>query len=765
MNRTRSSWELGRLLLLELAACAASGVIIYYLWANLGLPDLAPDEYFSGQGARPARLRLFASLFLPASFGLPSLALAGLGWLMPNHLRGRGILSKSLKLDAATFLLLPVTILIPLLGSHLGDWFLAMGICILGMSLFKGCILLDLLWKAFLRPEARPDGRLSVRARAAVVLALSVPLILASAWVDQSVSAAGDETGYLLLANSLGFHGSTNLETTVQNEEYKRFYWGRWSGDLAMSIDRIQSRLYPLAAAPFFRLMSRPGLLFFQAALLAFLALLVFVWLEGAGIRAGPAAVSVGLCLFSAPVLMLSQMAYPDTLGMVAMALGLNWIRSLKKRPLAVMAALSAVALFLLLLKVRLFPLGAGLLLAGAVQLAAMRWGTAKVLPALLGLAAAALALAVFLPAEYWPASLWQHRHLVELWLVREPGWATGLGVFFKGVLLDQTFGILPVAPVFLLAIAGLGLGVRLFPARAAQVLIPAAIYIGLLAVLRWFQWYGGFASPGRYLAMCLPFAALFMAPVVQAFSRPGWRMLVAVPALLSLGYSWLLCLLPALRFSRVQGTNPVVAKLESLLGLDLFHLLPSTLGYSPLFNWWLAAALISALALGWLAWRLYPRTALADRSAAPDAVTGLGSALAVGVMAALFLMAASHLPSKVREAETMDFKGGALFAEYARPDTWRGVSLLHGGFVEGSFYFPGGEARLGVKAYNETPGTLVAYVDGRRAGETSFTHRGAPAFIELGRVNRGRHLVRLELDSCLERKCFMLIDRVDLLY
>ena len=91
-------------------------------------------------------------------------------------------------------------------------------------------------------------------------------------------------------------------------------------------------------------------------------------------------------------------------------------------------------------------------------------------------------------------------------------------------------------------------------------------------------------------------------------------------------------------------------------------------------------------------------------------------------------------------------------------------MSLLHGGFVEGSFFFPGGEARLAIKAYNHFPGTLVAYVDGRRVGEADFTYRGKRALINLGKVSRGRHKVRLELESCLERKCFMFIDRIDLL-
>ena len=666
MKPTGRYWKLGRLTLLEIAACAASGAIIYYLWANLGLPDSPPVEYFSGQWARPGRLRLFASLFLPAAFGLPSVALAFMGYLLPSSDRGRDILSGSLRLDAASYLLLPVTILIPLLGNLLGDWFLAMGLCILAMALFKGCILLELLWKGFLSPVARQGGPLGMRGRVAVVVALSAPLMLASAWVDQAQPAAGDEIGYLLLANSLGFHGTTNLDSTLKNREYRGFFWGSWSDDLASSTDRVQSSLYPLAAAPFYRLMGRPGLLFFHAVLLAFLALLLFMWLEQAGIRAGPAAVSVGLCLFSAPVFMLSQTAYPDILGMVILALGLYWLGALQKRPLAVMGALAAIMLCLFMLDDRLFPLGAGLLLAGVLQLAAARWGIKTAAAILLALFAASVATGVFLPRAYWPDSLWQHRLMAENWLIGEPGWAAALSIFFKGVLLDQTFGLLPAAPVFMLAFAGLGLGMKLFPIRAMHVLIPSAVYLGLLAMLRWPHWYGGVVPPGRYLAMCLPFAALFMAPVVQAFSRPGWRMLVAVPAVFSMGYSCFLCLLPALRFSRVVGTNPLAAKVESLLGLEVFHLLPSTLGYSPLFYHWLAAALISALVLGWLAWKQYPRFAGGVMAPAPDAATGLGAALTAGFLAAVFLFTASHIPSRVREAETMSFKGGTLFAEYS---------------------------------------------------------------------------------------------------
>ena len=83
------------------------------------------------------------------------------------------------------------------------------------------------------------------------------------------------------------------------------------------------------------------------------------------------------------------------------------------------------------------------------------------------------------------------------------------------GLLFDQQFGVLPFAPVFLCALAGLWVLMRRLPRLAAELLIVTAPYVLLVGAYQ--MWWGGNSSPGRFivpvlLPMAVPAAAWFHA-------------------------------------------------------------------------------------------------------------------------------------------------------------------------------------------------------------------------------------------------------------
>jgi len=102
-----------------------------------------------------------------------------------------------------------------------------------------------------------------------------------------------------------------------------------------------------------------------------------------------------------------------------------------------------------------------------------------------------------------------------------------------------------------------------------------------------------------------LPPAALFMAPVLAALSRPWWRLAWWLPAAMGLIYTWLLTLMPWLRLALPGTPNPLLQGLGRRLGLNLGRALPSGFGAWPEVLPATCVALALAAFYAVCAWRL----------------------------------------------------------------------------------------------------------------------------------------------------------------
>ena len=92
------------------------------------------------------------------------------------------------------------------------------------------------------------------------------------------------------------------------------------------------------------------------------------------------------------------------------------------------------------------------------------------------------------------------------------------------GLLLDSTFGLLPHAPAYLLALVGLwAFARRPFWSAWPYGLVGAAV---LLPVLFWRMWWGGQCPPARFLVPLVPLLALAVAWAAQGPVRGllRWR-------------------------------------------------------------------------------------------------------------------------------------------------------------------------------------------------------------------------------------------------
>jgi hypothetical protein len=128
------------------------------------------------------------------------------------------------------------------------------------------------------------------------------------------------------------------------------------------------------------------------------------------------------------------------------------------------------------------------------------------ILVAALVLSAAALALWHFhLYGFFDPRRVYGRRPELSL---------AGLPEGLQGLLLDQEFGLLAYAPVFVLAVPGLFLlarGSRRLAAASAALLLVVILTAG-----SWPMWRGGFNPPARFLVPVVPVLALCVAAALR---------------------------------------------------------------------------------------------------------------------------------------------------------------------------------------------------------------------------------------------------------
>jgi hypothetical protein len=214
------------------------------------------------------------------------------------------------------------------------------------------------------------------------------------------------------------------------------------------------------------------------------------------------------------------------------------------------------------------------------------------------------------------------------------------------GLFLDRSFGLLPIAPVFLLALAGLPEVLR---RRAAwpHALVGLAV---LAPLLSWRMWWGGQCPPARFLVPMLPFLVVALA-LRLAQARTGlarwWPGLFLTGAILSA----VAVAEPAARLLLNRGNRPTRLWAALSDGVPIGNYLP-TLTHASSRDAQLALVWLVALGLLLALDRLAERRPRVDRAfssfaVAVAAVLLLGAVidLSVGPPAAAAPLAAPEPP------------------------------------------------------------------------------------------------------------------------
>jgi hypothetical protein len=376
---------------------------------------------------------------------------------------------------------------------------------------------------------------------------------------------SGDEPHYLLMAQSLWADGDLDLRNNFASEDYLDYTPGPVRPHYGAP--RRDGRPYPAHSpglpavlAPVYALAGRPGCV----VLLALCGAAVAARTSALARRLGGShemAFCSWLAALGPPVLFYSFHVYTEVPSALASLVALELL--LAPIPTVATGVLAALAASLLpWLHLKMLPASAALGLLGLVLLK----GRARMAFAVMSAVMAAgyglyfqiifgnpSPLAVYggIPADVSASS----------------------GQALLGLGLDRSFGLLPHAPLFLLALPGLSALAARWRATWPVLLVAAAT---LAPALTWRMWWGGQCPPARFLVPLVPVLAL-AAALVAAGPRRGlarWRVPLGLLgfglALLAIADPGALLLLnranrPTRLWAALSGDVPVGRYLPSL--------------------------------------------------------------------------------------------------------------------------------------------------------------------------------------------------------
>jgi hypothetical protein len=388
----------------------------------------------------------------------------------------------------------------------------------------------------------------------------------------------GDEPYYLLTTHSLVVDGDVSLGENHRNRDYRLFYPGVLPGRATVGADGI--KVLPahglglsLFLVPFYFL----GYHFFPAFLVPFLRLILctvaslcvyFLLALGNSLGNSPDSkllVVAGISL-SSPFLFYSNLFYPEIFALLSILIALQEFLEMDRHPLRstfILALIPAVLVWFhpkylilafLILLISFFRFG---------RLAQKRAGSSKIFIPILYLLLSLVAMFCFfwfLHSRYgsWSPDIiyaGDRKDTGMLESLRQEGARRFLimGKIFIGIWVDQRFGILPYAPLYLAAIPA---GFWIVKSRRTEA-IPALILFGAHSVvLSWSAPLGGFAPPSRHFVVMIPFLALLVFVVIEQWNR--WQKVLFFSLEL---VGWFIALLMLVQyrllFTNVTWRNP----------------------------------------------------------------------------------------------------------------------------------------------------------------------------------------------------------------
>jgi len=462
---------------------------------------------------------------------------------------------------------------------------------------------------------------------AAVVL---VPFLALLPYHSAVLPTAADEPHYLVIVQSLLDDHDLDLKNQYDNETYRSFYNAPLPDRHVIHVGPLEYPIrdlgLPVASAIPFALGGRNGVLALLCLVGAALVAQLYRACRDLGIGHRPALLAVAGAALTHPLLTYTTLVYPELIAALAFVTAARLLRDGRAATDRALAAASACVGVLPWLSTRAWfiAVGVGLVVAYcALRPALARSARERLVrvAAAAGPFAALVLLAAYVDYRMFGWFMPSAGYYLVSDQQQVLTFAPQLGAL--GLLFDRVFGLIPHAPIFL--IAAFGVVPLLRRARNAEV---AALGLGWLAYFVFIAsiayWWADGSPPSRYLLAALPFLVVLLAAGIEQLEHLP-RVARVAPAVAwtlasySLFIAFVYTVVPSLGYElavNIRGTGsegllfPLVGRVFRPDPGDFFpSIVDATVRDLAIGLAWLAVLVASAV-LGWLARRRVSRGA-----------------------------------------------------------------------------------------------------------------------------------------------------------
>jgi hypothetical protein len=404
-------------------------------------------------------------------------------------------------------------------------------------------------------------------------------------WVALAAWPTGDEPHYLLLTHSLLMDHDFDMANNYQRGDYGSFY----HGDLNHHTVRIGvGRELPrhdiglsVLLIPGYALAGRLGAMVELDIVAALLALGICELAIGLGASRRGALCSWALFAFTCPLVVYSSQIYPEIIG----AAGAVWAtiafaRFVQTRQCFLLVLAGSLLAVLPWFSVRFWMI-VGPMLSVIVLYVLAQWrkrSELSYLKASAGLILPTLfSLCLFAVFDMWHYNTPMPNAGYVLYV--SSGQLRGAETMFThrpdigllGLLFDRSSGLLALAPIYLIALAGMRSLLKTRAWEGAAIIATSGVYVGFMSYSS-FWWFGGWSPAGRFV---LPAAALWAAVASLVILNRGLRWITVVLSAWTFLVAVQYTALPLMRYP--NGISGVFATISSRhLGFDLAAAFPS---------------------------------------------------------------------------------------------------------------------------------------------------------------------------------------------
>lgn len=354
----------------------------------------------------------------------------------------------------------------------------------------------------------------------------------------------GDEPHYLVITQSLLLDRDLKIQNNHERGDYTAYFFGELRPHyLRRGIDEqiysIHSPGLSVLVLPAFAIAGYTGA---AATVIALTALASSItWIVAWLLTSSACAAWVGWAavFLTTPFFFHGFTLYPDGVGAL-FVISCVWLLTRLELQTAVQG------------RIHNGPVGHGALMCAGLAVGVMPWLHTRftalavmcsILVSLRLLAAdhRGARLTAFLSPPVVSLGLWLGYFWV-IWGVPDPSapyggnTQTAIGYISRGLtglLIDQQFGVLVSAPIYIVAFAGLALMFRQRRRLSIELALLVIPYVS--ATSSFAMWWGGVSSPARFVAAVLPIAALPVAWWWESRPRAGWRALTLLLLLVSI--------------------------------------------------------------------------------------------------------------------------------------------------------------------------------------------------------------------------------------